>query len=990
MKKIIIILFLFCQIIFSQRLNENFDKAFQLYQSGNLTEAEKLFRELIEYSEKTDYKIALAYFYLGEINFQLEKYIEATLDFENYLTNFPLDINADKALLREGLIYFILEKYEKSIDYFEKLISDFPDNESRGYAEYWLGESFFRMNNFVKAEFYYLESISHSQTNKNIDNALFSLGFLYEQKSFFEKSELYYDRLLFEYPNSKLTPIVLSRVSYSYYKLGRYQKAISRLTNSALNQLPEQDLIEPIYLLGNCYYRTAEFQKAEIEFKKIVDKYPLSKVFRPAKFGYAWSLYQQEQLESAHKVLSELKTGDDSITERSTYWVGYFSRYLKKNDRAIKEFKDYIDKYPVFHLSDNAKFEMGMIYYLERRFNEAEKFLFPIYDNSSNSEIKPRTSLVLGNIALERKNFPKAKIYFESAVSGFSEEDKDFSVAMLSLGIVNYYLNNFELAKNYLLTLTRKENVQEPDKIYFYLAESYFSLKDFSLASNNYEMTIKQTKSDTLIQLAKYGLIYSNFNYKNYSTVIQLINEYIKKFSKDKHVSDLKLRLADCYYAMKDYDNASAIYKEFFSTKGVGKGTDYAAYQYAQALYKSGNTEAALEEFKSFQNRFASSKYLDETQYVLSWIYFQLREYDQSIAEYQKMLDKFPQSPLIPLVYYGMGDAYFNKGDYQTALNSYNEILSKYKNTEYVIDAINGIQYCYLAQGNVNDAAMTISNFVYSNPGLKNLDKLFIKKGDIYYSQRDFANAIQSYKEFIATFPQSSLAAAAHFSIAKSCIQLKYYPEALHNLSLIFNNYKESELFDDAIIESGNVYRITGDFLNGLKLYDWVINLPNSKYIAEANYWKAKCYQEMNKVEDALVCYEIILQNFKDNPFYSRSVYEIGKIAFNAKDLSKAIDYFKQVVELRNDEFAAESQFLMAEILFSQEKYNDAIAEYLKLKFAFPGHVDFLMKSLFKVAESYELLKEKQKAKDYYKEVINLDSKSELGKEAKKRVSKLK
>lgn len=990
MRKILILLFILTSFSLAQNLNEKFDEAIQLFNTGNLAESEKILRNLAEIIPESDYTLASVYYYLGEINFQSEKYFEASLDFENYLYRFPLDINIDKALIKLGLIYFKLEQYNKSISYFEKLLIDFPQNERRGFVEFWLGECYFKLNNFVKAEFYYLESIAHKSTNSAIDNSLFSLGFLYEQRSLFERSELYYDRVLFEYPKSPLTPIAIVRVSNSYYRLGRYQKAISRLTDKSLNQLPPEDLVEPTYLLANCYYRTGDYKKAEEEFRKIINKYPYSNVYRPSKYGYAWSLYQQNEIEKAHSVLTELKKGTDSLAERSMFWVGYFSRYLKQNDRAVNEFKEYIDTYPVYRLADNAKYEIGMIYYLERRYNEAEKFLFPIYDNSRNPEIKAKTSLVLGIINLERRNFPAAKIYFESAVSALSEDDKDFSVAMLSLALVNYYLNNFELAKNYLTTLSRKDKIHEPDKVYFYLAESYFSLKDFNRATLNYELAIKQSKSDTLIRLARYGLIYANYNMRNYPAVIEGVNNYLKFYPKDRQITDLKLRLADSYYAMKNFDKASEIYREFFSSRVAGRGSDYAAYQYAQALYKSGNKTAALEEFRSFPARFPSSKYLDETQYVLAWIYFQMRDYDMSIAEYFNFLEKFPQSPLIPLVYYGLGDSYFNKGDYQTAIKYYTEILEKYKNTDYVIDAINGIQYSYLAMGRVNEAASVISNFVYQNPGLNNLDKLFIKKGDIYFSHRDFTNAIQSYKEFIATFPRSPLVPFAHFSIAKSCVQLKSYPEALHNLSIIFNNYKESDLFDDAILESGLIYLTINEFDNAIKLFNWLISLPNSKFVAEGNYWKAKSFQKMDRINEALECYNIIINNYKDNPFYSRSLFEVGKIYYENKRFDDAYNLFKNVVELRNDEFAAESQFLMGEILFSQGKYNDAIVEYLKLKFAFPGHFELLVKGLFKAAESYEKLNEKQKAKDYYKEVLSYDSKSDLGKEAKKRISRIK
>lgn len=102
-----------------------------------------------------------------------------------------------------------------------------------------------------------------------------------------------------------------------------------------------------------------------------------------------------------------------------------------------------------------------------------------------------------------------------------------------------------------------------------------------------------------------------------------------------------------------------------------------------------------------------------------------------------------------------------------------------------------------------------------------------------------------------------------------------------------------------------------------------------------------------------------------------------------------ALNYFRKVVELRNDEFAAESQYLIGEILFNKKRYQDAIAEFLKLRYAFAGHTDWLIKGLFRVGEIYELLKDNRKAREFYNEVAKLDPRGELGNQAKSKLRRL-
>lgn len=995
-KSIILLIIFIASYAFASDFDSKFKRAVDLFDNKNYEESYSLFSQLKEHNGLNIEKIPLVYFYLGENKFQLEQFFESSLEFEYYVWKFPFDRNYDMGLLRLGQIFFKLSEFSKARQYLSKLIDESPENEFYGLAQYWMAECYFHERDLISSEHYYLESIKNRSTNKHIDHSFFALAYLYETRGEFEKSELYFDRMLFELPESKLTPLALVRVSHSYYQLGKYQRAISKLTDPQVRSLPQSNLAEASYILANCYYRTNKFAEANREYEALIQKYPNSNMTRPAIYGLAWSLYQENKsegsfgLESAHFNLKKLTDGIDSLAERATYWLGFFSRNMNKNDQAIDEFKEYLRKYPVYRLADKAKFEIGMIHYLQKRFKDAETYLFSVAEVTRDMSVRAKASLVLGNMALDRRNFPNAKMYFESAVSSLGEDAADFNVALTGLGISNFYLNNFESSGHIFRNLLTRKNLNEVDKVRFYLAESNFALKNFSDAAVNYEAVLRQSKSKELVQLAHYGLIYSNFNLKNYSYVVNLGVDYLKKYSKAKHAPEIKLRLADSYYATKEYSKASEAYRDYFNSSSLGRGSDYATYQYAQALYKAGNINGALDEFVSFQSRFPSSKYADEAQYVIGWIRFQQGLYDNSIFEYEKVLEKYPTSALIPLVFYSIGDAYFNKGLYDLAISSYQMVLDNYKSSDFVVDAMNGIQYCYLALGKIDEAAAMISNFVTSNPTVKNLDKLLIKKGELFISQRRYQDAISSYREFISVFPSSSLVPSAYYSIAKAFIQSKSYTDAIQNLTLIFRNFSSSDLADDAVLETGNVYRTIEDYDKAIQMYDYLnSNFSKSTLVPEAIYWKGKSFADRNQDDLAATHFQHIVTNHSTNAYYSRALYELGKIAMKKGNTEQAKVYFKQVVDLRNDEFGAESQYLIGEFLFNQKLYDEAITELLRLKFAFAGHVEWLAKGLFKVAESYEILKEKSKAKDFYREVQKLDPTSDLGKEAKKRADKI-
>lgn len=985
---IFIVIIVSFKFLSAQSTVDKLDRGLKLYQDGYYSEAYQIFNEIKESKELSYESLAQIYFLMGDIKFRLNEFVEATLDLENYVIKFPYDKNYDLALLQLGEIYFTLQLYKNSEKFLLKLLENVPDSKYIGLANYWLGEVYSAQDKFQEAERNFLEALNHKKTNTKLDHTYFSLGYLYEKLGLYDKAEYYYESLILEFPNSPLMPVGLVRVALAHYINGNYNKAISRLNNPGVRSLSQQNLAEAYYILANSYYKIGKFYEAQVEFQNVVNRYPDSKMVRPAKYGLAWSFYQQNKFEQAHKVFKDLSTGDDSLAERSLYWLGFISRNLENNQRAIQEFLDYISRYPSSEYTSKAKFQIGLINYELKRYQDAEKFLIEVIEDTLDEKIRASAALILGSISLDRKNFRIAKNNFEIAVSLIDEQDDDYSDALLGLAISNFYLNNFDATIFIANKILSRKKIRDEDKVRFYLAESYFTLNQFNQAIKEYERVLKISNDDLLKELSTYGLIYCNFNSKNYSRVIQLSQRFLENFTYSKYYNEVKLRLADSYYAQKNFTKASQLYRDYFSDPDA-RGNDYVSYQLAQALFRAGNLEGAIDELRRFLAQYPASRYADEVQYLIGWIRFKQGKYETSIDEYRKVVQLFPNSAIVPLTYYSIGDAYFNLGSYDKAIESYDKVLKNYPESPFVIDAMNGIQYAYVAQGKIDLAAQVISNFVLSNPGNPHLDKLLIKKGDLYLSQRRFQEAISAYREFISIFPNSSLVTSAYYSIAKAFIQIKSYDDALFNLAIIIRNYPDDQLADDAILETGNIYRTINRYDEAIEQFQSLINsYPNSNLIPEAHYWLGKVYLEKGDVSKAKLQFIDVSTRFKESGFYSRALFDLGKIEFDSRP-DTALNYFRKVVELRNDEFGAESQYLIGEILLKKKNLQDAITEFLKLRYAFAGYTDWLAKGLFKVAQIYETLKDKRKAREFYTEVTRLDPNGDLGKEAKNKLRRL-
>jgi len=417
----------------------------------------------------------------------------------------------------------------------------------------------------------------------------------------------------------------------------------------------------------------------------------------------------------------------------------------------------------------------------------------------------------------------------------------------------------------------------------------------------------------------------------------------------------------------------------------------YTYYQYAQALYRAGKSDQAQNEFQNLQLRFPNSEYADVSLYTAGWIDFQQNNYEGAISTYNDVLKIYPQSSLAPIIYYSIGDSYFNLGRYDSSIVYYQKVLNKYPGSQHVFDAINGIQYCYVAQGQTNKAIDLIDKFVSQHPGLSFSDKLFIKKGEIYYSSRDYKNAELSYKEFIADYPSSKLVPNAYYWIGKCAEMLKQNQEAVFNFQKVFNDFPKSEYAASAVLEMANVYNDMQNYDSAIVVLNKAIDkMQDSPRVPEMLFMKGSMQANKEDVSDAYETYNTIVQYYSSSIFSDKAKLEMSIIDLAANRFDEATTFLTELSQNRSDDIGAKAQFYLGQTLFDQQKYKDALTELDRVRSAFSGYNEWVTKADLLSGDCYVQLKKFRDAKNMYRRVISKHRSDQFGAEAQKKLRKLK
>ncbi len=982
-----LIFFISFTLLRGQSTVDIYNSALTAFRKNDYAKAYELFTAFLNNNDVDKDLFASAKYYTAESLIALNEYEGAIQELNSLVLDHNFVVIRPNALYRLGKLFFDLGEYENARKKLEQYLYEYPYGSFTGSVYYLIGESYVKENRYGEAIDFLKNAIEIKRKNEFVDHTIFSLANIYEKKGEYAKAVEYYDKLLAFYRKSKLRPYAQLRIGICYYKLGEYESAILELSDPLIDRLPQNFKNEAFFMLGQTYFAQNEFEKASKIFSGLIDGNTGKKFKNKIVYSLAWVHFKNNQYDKAYKLFENIaKLKSDTLAANALFWSAECKRLNGDKQEAVEIYNRFLEKYPQHRLAPKAKLNLGLAKLDKTDFSQSERDLISAL-GSSDIQTKAKANILLGNISLRKKDYNAAAKYFGDCVF-LNPPVKLKDKALLGWGTALYYLNKPSRAIQELKKITIGLTSDEEQTKNFYLAESYFALGKYKKAIvyyNKIKSTNKELDGETL-----YGKAYAYFNAKDYANAAYLFRKFLNRFPGDKRELDAKTRLAESYFGVKDFDKAARLYKELIykHKRLANSGESY--YRYGQSLFQAGKSNEAIKVFQELQKKFPNSEYGDEAQYLIGWVHFQTGNFHEAIRYYEDLQTKYPRSKIIPVAIYSIGDAYFNLGEYERAIRKYMELIKRYPDTKYVFDAINGIIYCYEVTDRTTDAINFIDKIIQTNSQPQFNDKIFFKKGEIYYSIANYKSAIESYNEFIAKYPQSKLVPNAYYWIGKSAANLGNYDEALINYHKIINNYINSDIAVQAVIEAGTIYHKRENYDGEIELYEATFDkLKDKEGAAEIAFKKAEAFIQKNDIPAAYKSLLAVIEIYPGTVFSDEAKIELGIIELARKDYSKAEDLFREVAGSRKDDIGAKAQFYYGEALFLQNKIEDAVAAFVRVRSIFPAYDEWYSRSLLRLGDCYVKLNDTKNAKEMYSAVLKKHRSDKLGAEAKSKLKKL-
>jgi TolA-binding protein len=353
----------------------------------------------------------------------------------------------------------------------------------------------------------------------------------------------------------------------------------------------------------------------------------------------------------------------------------------------------------------------------------------------------------------------------------------------------------------------------------------------------------------------------------------------------------------------RGFDNAVELYQMLLEAYPDYRRNDTVLYQLARAYEIGGRTDEALAVLNELVTRYPDTAVVDEVQFRRGEMLFLRKSYNDAEMAYREVVEYGDASRFYEQSLYKLGWSQFKLAWYKDSLSPFFELLDlklagveigegderlatlKRAERELVEDTFRvlSISFSYI------EGADSIDAFLAQRGLPKYTYIIYSNLGDLYLEQERYQDAAETYEAFVTQDP--------------------YHPKAPVLQVQVIEAYKQGG-FPSLV-------------LDGKKSFA-------ERYGMDGPFWNRNPREENEAVAGHLK------SNLTDlAQYYHAEAQRDGR----KSDYQQAANWYRKYLDyFPGESDTANTNFLLAEILYESEEYGDAVTEYERTAYGYPFH----------------------------------------------------
>ncbi|UYZ64119.1 tetratricopeptide repeat protein [Hymenobacter weizhouensis] len=936
----------------------HFQEGLELFDRGKYGAAQQAFQRYLDLTQRRHAELAPGRTIDAEYYTALTGLYLFRPDAEDRILGFasqnPAHPKAAQAYFELGKFYFDKKDYARAVSYLQKVGPDNLTDEQRAESEFKLGYAYFAQKEFDKAKLQF-DRNKQGQHQYRYASAYYA-GYLAYRAGDYKGART--DLAVAE-QNDAYRPVVPAVMAQIYYKEGDYAGLIDYAATALKQTPPPQSADEIQLLVGDAYYQQRDFAKAAEYF----DKYAAGrkKIDPEVQYKIGYANFKQGDFKGAIGSLKGVAARRDSLGQNAAYHLGL--SYLKTNQKqlALNSFdaarKLSFDK----NISENATVRYAQVSYELGNTQEVIAAVRDFPKRFPRSKNQAAVDDILSESFLNSSDYSQALAYLDNLEERSPRLNATYQRVAYLQAATLYNNNRYQEA---LPVLDKSLKHPQDDALraaaQVLKGEIYSVGQQYQPAITAYTAAARTARDGAAAatdfdQKARYGLGYAYYNTKQYDRARQQFQAWLQDPAAkptDPNYYDVTLRLGDTYYIGKQYAQALEQYDKVIQANAADK--DYAYYQKSVTLGLMGRREEASRTLATLLKTAPTSRYADDAVYQQAQLDYEAGAFQPAVEGFSKLIQNRPNSPLIPSALQKRGVAYQNLEQHAKAAEDFKRVLAEYPRTKAAQSAIYSLQESLSAQGKTEEFDQYLATFRQQNPDSKAAQSVEFEAAKSLYLAEKYQQAIPRLESYLKQYPDNALAVDGRYFLADSYLRTGRKADALPRLKAVVEEGK-SEFVNRAVGRVADLEFENKNYAEAAKYYTRLREVSqNKREVANAGIGLMKSYFESGDYEGTRrVAQELQAQGGASLNATNLALLYLGKASYRAGNLDQAVAELITAASTAKDESGAEAQYLLAEALYQQKKFPEALDAAYKSNSDFANYDLWLGRAFLLIADVY-------------------------------------
>ncbi len=900
----------------------------------------------------------------AEVYFLQQDFERAEQLLNAFLLRTPQSPLVDRALYRRGEARFKRQEWVGAAADFRAIADQHPNSGLHDRARYWLGEALLRQGDTEGARQAF-QSVYKQQADSPVaDYALYSMGWIAQEQEEFEDALAYYRQVIDTHPTSDLISTSLFKMGQCYFATGRYAEAADAMSQVLQLDLGTEVAANAGFLLGESYYHMGEFPLARRHYQEVVRDHPGSEAAPEAQLAIAWTWLKEDhplEAATAFRRVAEDYPGHGSVGE-ARYREGVALREAGRSTDALQAFAAAVEV-PANPWADDALLEAGLIHYREGRFPLARAAFERILETGGESPLAADAAEMVGECRLAEEGLEEADAAFERVIQTWPDTEAgrlalfQWSVVRLRRGAASEAAAGFERYR------TRYPESELTSEALYQQAESEYRAGRYDRSAALYQSYRQSWPEGAHVLESEYGTGWSRFSTGDWNGAIEAFRRVVAAPAGETSLRrDAHLRIADAYYNLHRYRDAAVTYREVLQRDPGAADADRVALSAGDAFIRAEAYESALPVLGEIVTRFPASSRYDDALFWRGWALFRMGEYERAVAEYRKVLELRPPSELEPNARYAIGDAWYNAGRYAEALSAYRELALAHPADPWLAEAVGGLQWALVQLGRADEAQRAADELLTPSTPAGVRERVRLQQARFLFDLERHAEAVPILQG-LAGGGNPEVAAEALYWLARSLTVLGRTEEAETALNRLLREHPEGAFTPQARLRLAGLQITRGANAEAIRALEPLLARSTPER-AEALYLSATAHRSLGDATRTEVELRRLIDEYPGSPLAAQGRLRMAELAMERGNFNIAQNEVNTLLAERTDELAAEAQYLAGEILFAQQRWNDAEVQFLKVRYVYPAFGDWIARALLRAAQADLRLGNTEKARN--------------------------